>query len=303
MIEYLLGNGLVASFGSRAEGHMYGNWGKRDNLDRLITLTTDFGVDDAFVGVMKGVILGINKDARIVDICHQVAPQNISEGSLVLASAYTYFPPDTVHLAVVDPGVGSSRRPIALATPLGIFVAPDNGLLSGVLADFGVLSPPSPSPLAENPGLQAVHLTHNRFWLPKVSATFHGRDIFAPVAAHLSLGVPVEQLGEAIDSLEVLTQSHPERTNAGMPIAHVVYVDRLGNLLTDARPADLPPSPVVISVKDQTIAGVSASYGEGGSLVALIGSGDRLEIALRNGSAASFLQAGVGDIVEIERTA
>ncbi|MBI2865641.1 MAG: SAM-dependent chlorinase/fluorinase [Chloroflexi bacterium] len=287
-------------------------------MSSLITLTTDFGLDDSFVGVMKGVILSINPNARIVDICHNVSSQGIQEGAFVLASAYPYFPPDTIHLAVVDPGVGSGRRPIALATPKGLFVAPDNGLLTCVLADFGVRVEGAggtvegrgyrvegrslyPLPSTLYPDLKAVHLTELRFWLPKVSATFHGRDIFAPVAAHLSLGVPLGQLGEAIDSLEVSPLSQPNRVAAGMLLAHVVYVDRFGNLTTDARPEDLPPPPLAISIRDRIISGLSASYAEGGALLALINSGDRLEIALRNGSAARTLDAGPGEVVKIER--
>ena len=303
-------------------------------MNRPITLTSDFGLEDAFVGVMKGVILGINPAARIVDICHNIGPQNVGEGAFTLASAYPYFPPDTVHVAVVDPGVGTRRRPIALATPKGFFVAPDNGLLTYVLAELdetyrvgnprrggdtrrgGFQTRPHMASMQRvtrkgldlqsstlDPSVKAVHLTERRFWLPKVSATFHGRDIFAPVAAHLSLGVPIEQLGEPITDLEMFPISKPDRIDTGTMVAHVIHVDRFGNLVTDARPGDLPPPPVSVTVRGRVIAGLSASYAGGDALVALIDSADRLEIALGNGSAAKELGAGVGEEVKIERTA
>lgn len=273
-------------------------------MNRLITLTTDFGLDDAFVGVMKGVILRINPAARIVDLNHNVGPQNVREGAFVLATAYPYFPEDTVHLAVVDPGVGTGRRPIAVATPKGLFVAPDNGLLSYVLDDMERLGGESrlhPLPSTPSPSVHAYVLTERRFWLHRISATFHGRDIFAPVAAHLSLGVPIEQLGAPIAALESFPISRPARIDAGTLIAHVVYVDRFGNLITDARLEDLPPPPVSITIRGRTIAGLSANYAEGGPLVALADSSDRLEVALRNGDAAKKLKAGVGEEVRVER--
>ena len=155
-------------------------------MNRIITLTTDFGTRDGFVGVMKGVILNINPHANIVDITHDIAPQNIEQGAFLFANAVKYFPANVIHVVVVDPGVGSARRPIAVQLGKTFFVAPDNGVLSRI-TDHASLP------------IRVVHLTNPAYWLPRVSATFHGRDIFAPVAAHLSLGVPLDALGEPID--------------------------------------------------------------------------------------------------------
>ena len=145
----------------------------------LITLTTDFGLADSYVAVMKGVILGIAPQARIVDITHHIAPQNVRQAATVLQAAVPYFPPHTIHVAVVDPGVGSARRPIAVRTPQAFFIGPDNGLFSIVLTE------------ANTENLAVLHLDQTAYWLPTVSRTFHGRDIFSPVAAHLAAGAPL----------------------------------------------------------------------------------------------------------------
>ena len=150
----------------------------------IITLLTDFGTADGYAGIMHGVILRINPQATVVDLCHDIPPQDVQAAAFVLATAYPYFPAETIHVAVVDPGVGSERRAIAVRTPRGTFVAPDNGLLSYILA--------------REPVSEAVHLTEARYWLSPLSSTFHGRDLFAPVAAYLSLGVPLPEMGPAL---------------------------------------------------------------------------------------------------------
>ena len=160
---------------------------------RLIALTTDFGLEDAYAGVMKGVILGVNPAATIVDLCHTIPEQDVRAAAFLLHTTWPYFPPGIIHVVVVDPGVGSQRRAIAVDVGTAIFVAPDNGVLTYVLAGMG------------EQRTQAVHLTNRRYWLPKVSATFHGRDIFAPVAAHLSMGVPLADLGELLPLGELVT--------------------------------------------------------------------------------------------------
>ena len=177
----------------------------------IITLTTDFGTTDPYAGVMKGVISGINPDALLVDLTHDVEPQNVLQGAFLLGSSYRFFPPRTIHLVVVDPGVGSSRRLVLLDTPQGRFIAPDNGVLSYVLKDCGARTTPEGESRQQVPdGYQAYHLTNSGYWLHPLSSTFHGRDVFAPVAGHLSLGTPPSDLGEEIPSLICLPIASPE---------------------------------------------------------------------------------------------
>jgi S-adenosylmethionine hydrolase len=259
---------------------------------RLITLTTDFGLEDAYVGVLKGVILGINPAATIVDVCHAIPPQDVRAAAFLLHTAWPYFPPGTIHVVVVDPGVGSQRRAIAVATEAATFVAPDNGVLSYVLAEAA----------AKN--TQAVHLTNQRYWLPQVSATFHGRDIFAPVAAHLSLGVPLADLGEPLSLGELVTFPLPRPERQGDAwVGHVVHVDHFGNLVTDLEAEAIGDAQtVVIEVGGQRIVGLRRTYTEGtpGEPIALIGSSGRLEIAVPGGHAARWLQAQIGDQVRLK---
>ena len=285
----------------------------------VITLTTDFGIQDPYVGLMKGVILSINPDAEIVDVTHGVAPQNVLQGSFLLHHSRRYFPKDAIHVAVVDPGVGTNRRAVLLETPQGRFLAPDNGLLTHVLLHS--LGRPSTKggPVELPQGWRAYHLTNPAYWLQPLSRTFHGRDLFAPVAAHLSNGVPPSELGDEVGSLHCLPMSTPH-WRGDILRGRVVHVDRFGNLVTDI-PADLltvdaspsgpprgvprgRPSPlnVQIEVGGAVIEGLSASYAEADGLLAIIGSFDTLEIALKNGSAASKLNACPGDPVVVRRT-
>jgi len=255
-------------------------------MSALITLTTDFGLEDGYVGTMKGVILGINPQAVIVDLSHEIAPQDVREAAYVLYTAYRYFPPRTVHLVVVDPGVGSERRAIALRTRQAVFVAPDNGVLSYVVAQEEILG--------------IVHLTNPRYWLAEVSTTFHGRDIFAPVAGHLSRGVPFSELGQPIHDIVTFPPSQPEARPDGTLVGHILHVDRFGNCITDVRAERLPAEgPLTVEVAGRRIAGLSPTYaaGEEGALMALIGSVGHLEIAVRGGSAAQTLGAKAGDEV------
>jgi S-adenosylmethionine hydrolase len=265
-----------------------------------IVLLTDFGLDDAYVGTMKGVILGVNPRATIVDLCHQVPPQNVAEGALLLAESYRYFPADSIFVAVVDPGVGSARRPIALRSPHGTFVGPDNGLFGGIARDFGVIAPPAGG-RARLAGsyVAGVTLANAQYFLPRVSATFHGRDVFAPVAAHLSLGVALTALGPALSDLEILPSPAVER-RPGELIGHVARVDRFGNAITDLVAADLAPfaSPVV-EVAGQQIVGISHHYAQRAGLIALVSSSDRLEIAVSGGNAAAALGLRAGDPVRV----
>jgi hypothetical protein len=255
----------------------------------LITLTTDFGLADSYVAAMKGVILGIAPRASLVDITHQIDPQNVRQAAVVLQAAIAYFPPGTIHVAVVDPGVGSARRAIALRAEHSFFVGPDNGLFSVVLADAA-------------PGsVRVVHLDQPAYWRPAVSRTFHGRDIFAPVAAHLAAGAPFEALGTPIADPVVLDFSHPSRLADGSVLGEVSHVDRFGNLISTIPETWLAGRAWVARCAGQEIAGPSTSYAsaQSGELLMLIGSSGTLEIAVREGSAAERLRAGVGEFIQV----
>jgi S-adenosylmethionine hydrolase len=257
----------------------------------ILTLTTDFGLKDGFVGTMKGVIWSICPDAQIADISHAIAPQNVLEGALVLGRAYAFFPAGTVHVAVVDPGVGTRRRPLAARLGAYFFVGPDNGLFTPIYEE------------AEKNGwpLDIVHLTNKHYFLAEVSRTFHGRDIFAPVGAALANGVPLAELGPAIPDPLRLAIPKPEKTPAGWR-AHITGVDAFGNLATDLPAAALDEhAPVTFRLLGREVRGLAASYGDKGpgELVALVDSENHVEIAIVNGSAAQVLGARVGDVVEV----
>jgi hypothetical protein len=257
----------------------------------LVTLTTDFGQQDGFVGTMKGVIWGICPTARIADISHQIPPQDVRAGAIALWRAAPFFPPGTVHVAVVDPGVGTDRRPLAARLGSHYFVGPDNGLFTPLIMDA----------VDRAEGVEFVHLNKPGFWLPKVSHTFHGRDIFSPVAAHLANGIALADLGAPISDPVWLPMPRPERTRAGW-LAHVTVVDVFGNLTLDL-PADqlTDLADVSFRLQGREIPGLVASYGHrrSGELVALVDSEDFIEIAIVNGSAARELGAQVGDVVEV----
>jgi S-adenosylmethionine hydrolase len=257
----------------------------------ILTLTTDFGLKDGFTGVLKGVIWGICPEAQIADISHLIAPQNILEGAFALWRAYSFFPAGTVHVAVVDPGVGTLRRPIAARLGRHLFVGPDNGLFTPILEE------------AEKGGgpVEFVHLENQKYWLPDVSHTFHGRDIFAPVAAHLADGVPLTELGPTIHDPVRIEMPRPEKTASGW-IAHITVVDVFGNLTTDLPARELAGhDKILFRLRGREVAGLSASYGhkKPGELVAVVDSENYIEIAVVNGNAAQTLGAQVGDRVEV----
>jgi len=269
----------------------------------IITLTTDFGLADSYVAAMKGVILGINRDVQLVDVCHNIKPQNVAEAAFMLSTAYPFFPQKTVHLVVVDPGVGTERRAIALRTPVADFVAPDNGVLSYVIREFSsrFVDDINIRQIELGPNLEAVALTETRFWRQPPSPTFHGRDIFAPVAALLALGFPTIEFGERLTSVAVLPLSHPYRATDGSLNGHVLHIDGFGNLITDVKNEDLAPlgESVTVKVGDQFISGLSRTYAESRGLLALIGSSGYLEISLKGGSAQALLDARIGDELRI----
>ena len=275
-------------------------------MGTIITLTTDFGLTDAYVAAMKGVILGINPEAKLIDICHSIKPQNIPQAAFVLSTAYQFFPQKTIHLVVVDPGVGTERRAIILRTPSADFVAPDNGVLSYVIQAS------SAKPAADNvnlqerelePGLEAVAITKPQFWRTPISSTFHARDVFAPVAALLSLGFPPIDFGEAITSLTMLPLPKPHRRPDGSLVGHVLHIDNFGNLITSIKGSDLLPTkqPITVEVGNHLISGLSRTYAEGQGLLTLIGSSGYLEVSLKGGSASAFLDAEVGSEVRLRQ--
>jgi S-adenosylmethionine hydrolase len=255
----------------------------------IITLTTDLGLTDAYVSAMKGVVLGINPEAKLVDICHTIKPQNIAQAAFVLSRAYPFFPQGTIHVVVVDPGVGTERRAIILRTKLASFIAPDNGVLSYVIQ--------------QSSAWEAVAITKPRFWLPTVSPTFHGRDIFAPVAARLSMGLSLAGFGDVVTSVTTLPLPQPYQVADGSMVGHIVHIDSFGNLITDIKSSDLPQAKqaVTIEVGGQLISGLSRTYAEGSGLLALIGSDGYLEIAVKEGSASAVLSARVGDEVIVKQ--
>jgi S-adenosylmethionine hydrolase len=259
----------------------------------LVTLTTDFGWSDGFVGAMKGVILGINPDATIVDITHDVAPQNVEQGALLFSAAAKYFPAKTVHVVVVDPGVGSARRAIAIQAGKTIFVAPDNGVLTQAIGDCQLT--------ADDSKIRAVHLNKPAYWLPRVSNTFHGRDIFAPAGAHLSGGVPLEELGDPIDDWIRLPRASALRSGNEIT-GRVVHIDRFGNIITNIGEemlTGLDYTRVIVGIGATQVRGVRQSYSDvvRGEFIALISSSWQLEVAAREGSAARVLGTHIGDQV------
>jgi S-adenosylmethionine hydrolase len=273
-------------------------------MGAIITLTTDFGLTDAYIAAMKGVVLGINPEANLVDVCHSIEPQNIAQAAFVLSTVHEYFPPSTIHLVVVDPGVGTERKAVILRTPSAYFVAPDNGVLSYVIRQYSeTYTDAGRQTIEPGTGLEAIAITNPQYWRAPVSPTFHGRDIFAPVAARLSLRTPPADFGDAVASLEVLPLSLPYREKDGRLVGNIVHIDNFGNLITSIRSRDLTRGAGTITVKvgNKEISGLSQTYGSGEGLIALIGSSDYLEISLKDGDASAFIRAGIGDEVTITK--
>ena len=274
-------------------------------MSAVITLTTDFGLKDGYVASLKGVILNINPKAIIVDITHFIDPQNILQAAFILHTVCPYFPDGTIHLVVVDPGVGSDRRAILLRTDSAYFIAPDNGVLSYIINGSGrtFVSLPDIGPSVDsvkiNKSVQAVAITNPKYWLEAVSTTFHGRDIFAPVAAHLSLGLDYRVFGEPTDCLNTITIPSPYVNASGDTVGQILHVDNFGNLVTNIKDQSIPEQEINIELMGQTIAGVCRFYAEKQGLIAVVGSSGHLEISLSNGNAADFLGAKVGDEVKI----
>jgi S-adenosyl-L-methionine hydrolase (adenosine-forming) len=267
-----------------------------------IALLTDFGLQDAYVGVMKAAILSRAPSATLIDLTHDLPPQDIQRGAFLLATSVEYFPPSTIFLAVVDPGVGTQRRGLALQAGSWRFVGPDNGLLSWslhFLARAGQVEIAlGAAGLELRSGVRAVELIEPRFWAPTVSATFHGRDLFGPVSAALSLGVSLDELGPDLGSIVDLAWLEPRQTADGAVEGTVISVDRYGNLITNLRPEDLPPRPY-FTIAHQHIVDLAPHFQSSSPFLALLGSAGFVEICAPNASAADSLSTGVGARVEV----
>jgi S-adenosyl-L-methionine hydrolase (adenosine-forming) len=259
----------------------------------IITLTTDFGTNDHFVGAMKGVILDIVPDAQIIDICHSVQAFDVLDGALTISQAYSYFPNRTVHVVVVDPGVGTARRPIVASSDKYHFVAPDNGVLSLVYA--------------REERMHVRHITSQHYFLQPVSNTFHARDIFSPVAAYLAKEVDSLKFGEEIADYVKFNAPKPKTIDGNRLRGVVLKVDRFGNLITNITPQDAPmllgggAKKFKISVGSREITEMKTAYAEGspGEVFGVLGSMGFLEIAANRGSAAQITGAGKGNEVTI----
>jgi len=262
----------------------------------LITLTTDFGIEDEYVGIMKGVILSINPSAAIIDITHHVDPQDINQAAQIIKSSYKYFPKGTIHVIVVDPGVGSNRAILALEMMGYFFIAPDNGVLTHLM-DEGDLA-------------ALVQVVNSKYFLKAVSQTFHGRDIFAPVAAHISNGLKIQKLGAKTDKKNIvcLDIRKPSIIDNNTLIGAIMWIDHFGNLITDIDSKILSKfcdkeKKLEIRIGANKIYGLSVNYESAGlqSPVAVIGSRGYLEIAINCGSAQYYFKAKKGDAVKVIR--
>lgn len=261
----------------------------------LITLTTDFGYKDPFAGMMKGVIYSINDSAIIVDISHGIEGQNILEGAFIISSAYGYFPEGTVHVVVVDPGVGSARRPLLIYSSGHYFVGPDNGIFSMIIE--------------KDRHSRVIEVTEEKYFLKNVSSTFHGRDIFAPVAAWLSKGFATGSFGRVIDDFSILKIQDAEKRQS-LIRGVIIYIDIFGNIITNISSSivdevlqtGISSSDIQLDVYGHKISGIRKCYAETkeGELGAIINSFNLIEIFSYMGNAAQVLNAKKGDVVEMK---
>jgi S-adenosylmethionine hydrolase len=260
---------------------------------RIVTLTTDFGNAVHFVGTMRGVILGVSPAAQVVDLCNAVNPFDVLDGALTIAQAYRYFPADTIHLVVIDPGVGSARRPLLVATSRHYFIAPDNGVLSLVME--------------QEERVSVRHITAEHYFLQPLSNTFHGRDVFAPCAGWLSKGVAAEKFGDEITDFVRFSLPKPKLIAEHTLKGAVLKVDHFGNLITNLTPENAPAvfsvnAKFQITVGHVAVTGVCSAYAEGqpGELFGVLSSMGFLEIACNRGAAAQVAKAGRGAEVLVE---
>ncbi|HID96156.1 MAG TPA: hypothetical protein EYP53_08920 [Candidatus Latescibacteria bacterium] len=265
---------------------------KRDRMSRIITLTTDFGTRDGYAGAMKGVILRINPEVWVVDVTHEIEPHDIAGAAFVIAGAYRYFPEETVHLVVVDPGVGGERRPIIVRTEDYLFVGPDNGVFSLIYR--------------REKRSRVIEISNPDLMLPEVSDTFHGRDIFAPAAAHMSKGVELSRFGKEITDYVQIPFDEP-RIKGDRLEGQIIHIDRFGNLITnlsrDIFEAFVGERNFRIEVESKTLNRVCRSYSEvrEGELLVIFGSLGLLELSVNCGNAAELLRLRGGERIIVER--
>jgi len=270
----------------------------------VISLTTDFGTADHYVGTMKAVILGIAPGACIVDVSHQIPPFDIMDGAYLIAQGARYFPPKSIHVVVVDPGVGSARRPILAEAHGQFFIAPDNGVLSMIFETAGGAGP-RPAALSQGASKEVVrHITADRYFLKPTSQTFHGRDVFAPTAAHLAAGIPPSRFGKRIHDYLRLDFSRPRRTGKHVWTGLVLHVDRFGNLVTNFHLDEFPGVAArgfEMNVGLEKLSRLVANFSEAqpGELVAIVGSSRYLEVVANQASAAKRLGCGAGAPIEL----
>jgi S-adenosylmethionine hydrolase len=252
--------------------------------NRIITLTTDFGTASPYVAAMKGVILSRCPDVQLVDLSHTIPAQDVQHGAYFLRDALPWYPPDTIHVAVIDPGVGTKRKALCFQFEQYVLLCPDNGLATHL-----------PVPL------KVRELNRREYWLQEISSTFHGRDIFAPCAAALAQGVPLASVGTEVTSWQKLAV-RPVKKNTQVILGEIVFIDHFGNLITNIVITDLPSRNIQVRVGSQVITGLKKTYGESspGETIALCSSAGYLEIAVVNGHAAAQLKAVIGTPVEIQ---
>jgi S-adenosylmethionine hydrolase len=260
---------------------------------QVVTLTTDFGSSDHFVGVMKGVIVNINPEVEIVDLCHDVSSYDVFDAAYTLAQSYRYFPSDTIHLVVIDPGVGTARRPILARTMEYKFVAPDNGVLSLIYE--------------REESVEVRHVTSDHYFLNPVSNTFHARDVFAPVVGWLSKGVEVDKFGDPISDYAKFASPRPKQVSENLLKGVTLKVDKFGNVITNITPQDVPqlfsdnPPPFKIIINQQEVTKLNLAYsmGKPSEIFAIVGSSGFLEICTNRGSAAKALNVARGTEVGV----
>ncbi len=262
----------------------------------IITLTTDFGLHDAFVGIMKGVMLQIHSKVKIIDICHNISPHNILEASYIIGSAYSYFPKKTIHVIVIDPGVGSERKPIIALTDDYYFVAPDNGVLSYVYH--------------QECNTRVFHITEKKYFRSSISTTFHGRDLFAPVGAWLATGVPPEEFGQEIINYKKFDVPQPVFLQANFYEFKIIHIDHFGNLITSIQKeffqknlSNGPGRGFLLEISDRKIRQLSphfASLQKGAEIGAIIGSSGHIEIFSYQNRADQLLGVHAGDTGKIK---
>lgn len=251
----------------------------------ILTLTTDFGLIDNYAGIVKGIIVYLNPCARVIDVTNQIPPFNIEAGKYMLETTYRNFPPGTIHLGIIDPGVGTRRKSLIVETKDHFFVGPDNGLFSF---------------LTQRQIKRAVSITKKKYFLKDVSPTFHGRDIFAPVAAYLSRGVEATEFGPEIKKIVRLRTRKP-KTRAGYPAGEIIYIDHFGNMVTNIKAGDIPSGKTAVFLNDTAVGPVKKTFGtvRTGRPVCYINSFGRLEIAVNKGSAAEYFGIDYGSKAKI----